>query len=229
MCPGIDSPLTAIGFSDAHCTDAASGGGCTCTGTVDHMGSIGWMTLDPQKSGNYTVSGSLLTADQIANYGYCVAGDKLTLIPQSAGFTSTGTIVLQKSSTSGSAGDERQQGSAGTNGTAGTSGRRAPAAWVARRTAGAAERPGRRERAAPPDAVARWDRRNDRHGRTRRDHRHGRHDRARGSGGAGPTATGPATSTRPRARRAGPRTARFARSARRTRARFTRSGTGARP
>src|SRR3954465_12755980 len=180
MCSGIDSPLTAVGFSDAPCVDAASGGGCTCTGTVNQMGSIGWMTLDPQKNGNYVLSGSTLTADQIAKYGDCVAGDKLTLIPQPTGFTATGTIVLQKSSTSGSAGASGSAGSAGTNGTAGTHGkagtsarhrargrtappgpmaRRAPAAAPARvyrRPAGAVARTGRPGTAAPPDAVARW-------------------------------------------------------------------------
>src|SRR5439155_12043547 len=96
-CPGLEAPLTALGFTEAHCVTAATGGGCTCTGTVNHMGSIGWMTLDPQPNGNYTTSGNTLTLDAMANYSFCVSGDKLTLGPQPTGFTSTGTIVLQKS------------------------------------------------------------------------------------------------------------------------------------
>ena len=85
-CTGIQAPLSAVGFSDVSCANAATGGGCTCTGTVNHMGSIGWMTLDPQTNGNYTTSGNTLTLDGMANYGYCVSGDKLTLA--SVGVTS---------------------------------------------------------------------------------------------------------------------------------------------
>jgi hypothetical protein len=118
-CAGISSPLSGVGFSDINCVNAASGGGCTCTGTIDHMGSIGWISPDPQKNGNYTTSGSTLTIDGSANYSYCVAGDQLTLGPQPTGFTTSGTIVLQKTSSTGTAGTGGS-GSAGTGGSSAT-------------------------------------------------------------------------------------------------------------
>jgi len=121
-CDGINSPLTAVGFSDANCVNAPTGGGCVCTANVNHMGSIGWMTLDPQKSGNYTTSGNTLTMDGAANYAYCVAGSELTLTPQPTGFTASGTIKLQQSSTSGAAGTMGSGGTTGSGASGGTTG-----------------------------------------------------------------------------------------------------------
>jgi len=115
-CDGISSPLTAVGFSEANCVDAPSGGGCVCNATINHTGSIGWMTLDPQASGNHTSSGNTLTLDGNANYAYCVSGSELTLTPQPTGFTASGTIKLQKSSTSGVGGTTGSGASGGTTG-----------------------------------------------------------------------------------------------------------------
>ena len=121
-CDRISIPLTGIGLDSANCQSAASGGGCTCTGKVNHKGSIGLLSSDPQKDGNYTTSGNTLTmavgiAD--AKYNYCVSGSQLTLTPQTMGPPTSGTIVLQKGSTAGTAG---VSGTAGTTGSAGSSG-----------------------------------------------------------------------------------------------------------
>jgi hypothetical protein len=105
------------------CTDAA-GGGCTCEATVDDMGGIAILTADPQKSGNYTTSGSTLTADGAANYAYCVAGDTMTWTPQTTSPITSGTIVFTKSGASGTGGTTGSGGASGTggSGTGGTSG-----------------------------------------------------------------------------------------------------------
>ncbi|HXU03100.1 MAG TPA: arabinofuranosidase catalytic domain-containing protein [Polyangia bacterium] len=121
-CQGINGPLTAVGFTEANCTDNAATGGCTCMGTVDHMGSIGWMTLDPQTNGNHATSGNTLTLDGTAKYAYCVSGNQLTLTPVPSGFTASGTIVLQQSNTSGAAGTGGAAGTTGAGGMAGTTG-----------------------------------------------------------------------------------------------------------
>ena len=96
------------------------GGGCTCTGTVNHTGSIGWLTAGPADERQLHHLGQHAHhSTATANYAYCVSGNKLTLSPQPHRPTSTGTIVLTKSGTSGTGGTS---GTAGTTGTAGTSG-----------------------------------------------------------------------------------------------------------
>lgn len=115
-CVRIAGPLGGLGFASVSCTDAA-GGGCTCAATVQQMGAIGWLTSDPQASGNYATSGNTLTADSTKTYAYCVAGNTLTVTPQSVSPTTTGTIELQKSGGPISTG-----GTSGTGGTGGTAG-----------------------------------------------------------------------------------------------------------
>ena len=119
-CDGIARPLEGLGFTAVTCTPAA-GGGCTCTGTIQHPGSLGILSVDPQTMGGYTTSGNTLTTDSVpeARYSYCVSGNTLTMTPQSASPTVSGTIVLQKSSTPGTGGIT---GTAGTTGAAGTTG-----------------------------------------------------------------------------------------------------------
>ena len=63
-CDGISRPFEGVGFSAVNCVPAASGGGCTCTGTVQHAGSLGLLSVDPQTAGGYTTSGSTLTDRQ---------------------------------------------------------------------------------------------------------------------------------------------------------------------
>jgi hypothetical protein len=120
-CDGISGPFTGMGFSAVTCVNAASGGGCTCTGTIQHAGSLGLLSVDPQTAGGYTTSGNTLTTDSVpeAKYSYCVSGNTLTMTPQSANPLESGTIVLTKSSTSGVGGTT---GAAGTTGIAGSGG-----------------------------------------------------------------------------------------------------------
>jgi hypothetical protein len=82
------------------------------------------LTSDPQKSGNYTTSSNVLTADGAANYGYCVSGNKMTWSPETMTPGTTGTIVLQSGDTSGAggAGGGGMGGGSATGGAAGMGG-----------------------------------------------------------------------------------------------------------
>jgi hypothetical protein len=122
-CDGIAGPFTGMGFSEVTCVPA-SGGGCTCTGTIQHAGSLGLLSVDAQTAGGYTTSGSTLTTDSVpeAKYSYCVSGNTLTMMPQSTNPTQSGTVVLTKSSTSGAAGSGGTTGAAGAPGNGGSAG-----------------------------------------------------------------------------------------------------------
>jgi hypothetical protein len=121
-CARVGGPLAGLGFESVTCTDA-TGGGCTCTATVQQSGGIGSLSGGAQASGNYTTSGNTLTADTTANYAYCVAGNQLTLTPQTPSPTTTGTIMLQKSgTTTGTGGTTSTGGTTGAGGATGTSG-----------------------------------------------------------------------------------------------------------
>ena len=123
-CDGISRPFEGLGFSAVTCVDAATGGGCTCTGTIQHPGSMGRLSVDPQMSGGYTTANNTITTDSVpeAKYSYCVSGNMLTLTPQSTNPLQAGTIVFTKSSTTGTGGITGTAGSTGTAGTTGAAG-----------------------------------------------------------------------------------------------------------
>ena len=121
-CARIGGPFAGgLGFSDVTCTDA-SGGGCDCVATVNQPGGIGWVTAAAQTSGNYVASGNTLTNDGTTTYSYCVAGNQLTLTPTGTTPKETGTIVLQKSGTTGTGGTTGAGGTSPTGGTTGSGG-----------------------------------------------------------------------------------------------------------
>ena len=71
------------------------------------------------------IAGNLITLSGDggdARYSYCVSADRLTVTPQSTSPTMTGTIVLQKSGSSGTGGTTGGGGTTGAGGTAGASG-----------------------------------------------------------------------------------------------------------
>jgi len=113
-------------YDTASCVDA-SGGGCTCTGTVKQMGTMGLVTTAANTDGNYTTASNAITITQDnTQYAYCVAGGKLTLTPQSSSPTITGTIVLQNGSSTGSGGATGSGGGGGKGGSNSGSGGAAP-------------------------------------------------------------------------------------------------------
>ena len=93
-------------------------------GTVHQTGGLGLLSPSPVTSGNYAKSGNVLTVSGDSgdsHYSYCVAGNQLTLTPQSANPTVTGTIVLQQSALSGSGGTAGS-GAGGAGGAVGVAG-----------------------------------------------------------------------------------------------------------
>lgn len=137
-CDGIVASVKGgLGFAGLTCARAA-GGGCSCTATIQQTGGFGLVSPAPSTSGNHSSSGNTLTVTGDAGdakYSYCVAGSTLTVTPQSATATVTGTIVLQKSGggpatggTTGSLGGSTgtgggTTGAGGRGGSSGTGGR----------------------------------------------------------------------------------------------------------
>jgi hypothetical protein len=123
-CDGAASFIKNLGYSSLTCPSAA-GGGCTCSGTVQQPGTIAVVSVAPSTSGNYTRAGNVVTLSGDAgdtSYAYCVSGNQMTLTPQSASPTMTGTIVLQKSGGSGAGGAAGSGGQTGAGGSAGAAG-----------------------------------------------------------------------------------------------------------
>lgn len=120
-CARIGGPLAAIGYESVDCKDDGKGG-CACTGVVNQMGGIGRTSSDPQKNGNYTVAGNVLTNDGNAPFSYCVAGNKLTLTPTTTAPISAGTIVLESGALTGVGGASSNGGAGGSGPSGGTAG-----------------------------------------------------------------------------------------------------------
>jgi hypothetical protein len=123
-CDGAASIIQNLGFASLTCT-STSNGGCACSGTVQQSGSLGVVSVSPATSGSYTPSGNQVTiVGDVGDttYGTCVAGSKLTLMPQTTSPTTTGTIVLQKSGATGSGGSGGTTGSGGAVSSGGATG-----------------------------------------------------------------------------------------------------------
>jgi len=125
-CAGVGSILSSLGYETVGCSDAA-GGGCDCTATVHQAGTLGWVSPAASTSGNYTTAGSVATISGDAGdatYAYCASASTLTLTPQSASPTTTGTIVLQKGGSPGTGGGTGTggTGSGGIHGSGGAPG-----------------------------------------------------------------------------------------------------------
>jgi len=122
-CDGISGPLSALGFASVTCKTSAATGGCTCSATINQMAGLGMVSLGASPAGNYETAGNMLTIDGTSQYAYCVSGSKLTLTPQPASPTLTGTITLQGSGSSGSGGSSGTGGGSGMGGATGMGGR----------------------------------------------------------------------------------------------------------
>ena len=121
-CDGAASLLAStLGYSEATCNPIA-GGGCNCSATVKQTGGLGVLSMSPSTSDRYKTSGNLLTlAGDLGDteYEYCASGNKLTVTPKVATPTLTGTIVLEKSGSSGSGGTTGSGGQSGSGGKTG--------------------------------------------------------------------------------------------------------------
>jgi hypothetical protein len=120
-CSGAAGIIKNLGYDTITCTPA-TGGGCDCSATAHQTGGLGVLSVAPSKQSNYTTSGSVVTISNDGGdvpYSFCASGNTLTLTPQSAQPKMTGTIVLEKSGSAGTAGT---MGSAGVTGSAGSGG-----------------------------------------------------------------------------------------------------------
>jgi non-reducing end alpha-L-arabinofuranosidase len=96
-CSRIGAIFSAVGWKTADCTGGA--GACNCSLSTEQEGGLGVVLPYTEPNGQYTTSGSTLTASN-ATYSYCSAEDTLTLMPQMAALK--GTVVLQREGTDGS-------------------------------------------------------------------------------------------------------------------------------
>jgi hypothetical protein len=118
-CDALNATIESFGYESGSvsCTNAASGGGCSCSAKIQMPAGIGILSMEPPTNGKYTTSGNVVTTDNEKKYSYCVSGNKMTWTPQIAGQTITGAIVFQKSGGSGGSTD-----TGGTSGAAGATG-----------------------------------------------------------------------------------------------------------
>src|SRR5262249_963196 len=87
-CARIGGPFAGLGFNAVTCTDA-TGGGCSCDGSVQQSGWPGVVSANASASGNYTTSGNTVTVDGEAAYASCVSGSMMTWTPQTASPTTS--------------------------------------------------------------------------------------------------------------------------------------------
>ena len=126
-CDGAASIIKSLGFESLACTPAADGG-CKCSGTINQTGGLGVLSVAPSTTGNYATAGNVVTITGDAGdtkYSYCAANGTLTVTPESAKATLTGTIVLGKASSpaaGGAGGGAGRGGAAGSGGVTGSGG-----------------------------------------------------------------------------------------------------------
>jgi len=114
--------ISGMGYSQMDCTPR-SDGGCMCSGTVQQMGTAGFISADPSTKGNWSVSGNQVSMDGISNYSFCASsGQMMTWTPQSKGPPISGTIVFQLEGGGSGSGGMIGSGSGGASGSGGTGG-----------------------------------------------------------------------------------------------------------
>lgn len=100
-CERLSAPLSSVGFSELTCADSTTTtGGCTCTGKIEQMGSMGLVSFNAAASGKYTAAGNKLsvTGGDNPEYDYCIQGDILTATLKTKNNIGqvNGTVVFQK-------------------------------------------------------------------------------------------------------------------------------------
>jgi len=120
-CDKAAGAITPLGWSTATCSNDSSGH-CNCTATANQPGGFGVVSPWAMTKGNYTTSGSSLNADSDVDYSYCVSGSTLTFTPKPTVLPISGTVVLQKSGSSGSGGSGATGGATGSGGTSSSGG-----------------------------------------------------------------------------------------------------------
>jgi hypothetical protein len=102
----FEGALKGFGYESMVCTDAVSGGGCTCATRINtnapdgRPGGMGILHNDALIKGGYKASGNKLTLGDSISYTYCVKGNEMTVSPipiENSATPYRGTIVLTRS------------------------------------------------------------------------------------------------------------------------------------
>lgn len=94
-CAGLSPIFTIFGYGSVSCQGVATGA-CSCSARAAQSGGLGVVIIDPRIDGRFTTSGNVVTVDGRSPYSYCASPGKLTLTPQSANPTITGSIELAR-------------------------------------------------------------------------------------------------------------------------------------
>jgi hypothetical protein len=99
-CDRLGGAFQALGYASVLCTDAASGGGCTCQASAEQAGGLAMLAIGAPSMGAYSAANGVLTTSTGVDteYAYCVTGNTLVMTPQTTGATGalTGTIAFVK-------------------------------------------------------------------------------------------------------------------------------------
>ena len=116
-CEKAGSVFSAMGWTTTNCTD--TGGKCNCTLGVDQPGGFGMVSGLIKAKGSYSTAANTLTTEDV-NYGYCTAGETLTVTPQFPALSGTVVFTKEAGGTGGSGGAGGSSGTGGTSAMAGS-------------------------------------------------------------------------------------------------------------
>lgn len=94
-CDGMGPLFTVFGYSSASCVKVPEGG-CACSALVKQAGGLGNVSVDPSTYGSFSALNNVVTLDSGWSYPYCAIGHVLTLAPNTANPTLTGSIGLER-------------------------------------------------------------------------------------------------------------------------------------
>jgi hypothetical protein len=101
-CDRVGDALEALGYASVVCTNAASGGGCSCEATAAQTGGLAMLAFGPAASGTYTTANNVVTTSDanatMNDYAYCVSGNTMVMTPTTTNKIGalTGTIAFEK-------------------------------------------------------------------------------------------------------------------------------------
>lgn len=122
-CEQLSGTIQGLGYETLSCV-SATGGGCSCVGTINHPSGVGLLSGDSMASGNYTAADNAITigedglTQQPLKFSYCASNGEMSWSPKVANPNYAGSIEFQSGVVGGSGGS----GGAGEAGGATSSG-----------------------------------------------------------------------------------------------------------
>jgi hypothetical protein len=95
-CDVLANPLQSLGYRSVSCTVNAATMGCSCIGTIQQMGGLGFISHDASTSGTYATEGDDVTLSEFGidtEYSYCVSDDAQLLALSLQTVSRTGTLA----------------------------------------------------------------------------------------------------------------------------------------